>query len=84
MQWSSASVVNIVDIHVFNPSEIIQGGRLIALCRDVEHTCPVDIFRVVVCLHLVAKYFYKFEIAVVRREMNGCELLICLLSCPGL
>lgn len=84
MQWGGASVVHIIDIHVFDPSEVIQGGRLITLGRNVEHTGSVDIFSVVVCLHLVTQNLYKFEVAMVRREMNCSELLVCLLCCPSL
>ena len=83
MQWGGASIIDIIDIHIFYPSEVIQGGRLVTLSRDVEHTGSVDIFSVVVCLHLVAQNLYKFEVAMVRREMNCSELLVCNLISPN-
>lgn len=84
MQWGGASIIDIIDIHIFYPSEVIQGGRLVTLSRDVEHTGSVYIFCVIVSFHLVDQNLYKFKVTMVCCEVNSSELFICLLCCPSL
>ena len=53
MQGRAASIVDIIDVHVFYLGEVVQWARLISLSSNVQNVCAIDVLREYVRSHLV-------------------------------
>lgn len=84
MKRSAASIVYLVNIHIFQLNEVVKWRRLVSLRTNMKHVGPVHIFSLKVRVHLLNKYSYQFVVAVIRSEVQCCKLFIGLLIGPRL
>ena len=56
MERRAASMVGIVDVHALYLGEVVKWGGLVALSRDMEHVCSVDVPTV----DVRAVFFHQF------------------------
>ena len=82
MKRSAATIILIVDIHVFVRDEIPQWTRLVTLGSDMQHISSIHILNHKVCTHVIHHQFYELDITVICRKVQSDESFICWLIDP--